>query len=91
MKTLLNIGDSVKIRDDIERSKNYYMKLSGNYDSYTAGMIKSGNFVTIKEIIQKENNKYYYKLKEDCLFSYTDEMFDPALIDFLYEDYLMNN
>lgn len=82
----------MKIRDDIKTSTRYYMKLNyRNNDLYVSDMLSPGETVTIEKVIETDIGFYHYKLKEDKIYNYTDEMFDPALIDFLYEEYLMNN
>ena len=89
MKTLLQVGDQVKIRKDIKRKTNYKMLINEDTEIETwlgpDEMMKPGEIVTIAEI---KNGKY--KLVEENFFCYTDEMFDPELIEFLYEEYLLN-
>lgn len=86
MKTLLQPGDKIKIREDIQDSIKYGMKTNDKKDIYIDGpMVKPGSIVTIKDIVHDT-----YRLEEEGLCNYTDEMFDPELIDYLYEEYLNN-
>ena len=86
-QTLLQVGDKVRIREDIKENVYYEMKTYNYNNCYLYGkMINSGELVTIKDI-----GKYGYRLVEEDFFTYTDEMFDPELIEFLYEEYLENN
>ena len=86
-QTLLQVGDKVRIREDINDYKHYGMKTYNYSNCYLSGkMINPGKLVTIKEI-----GKYGYRLIEEDFFTYTDEMFEPELIEFLYEEYLENN
>jgi hypothetical protein len=48
-------------------------------------MAKPGQLVTIRRVLHGR-----YQIEEDRLCSYTDEMFEPDLIEFLYQDYLNN-
>ena len=86
MKTLLQPGDKVKIREDIRDRQNYRMKTNNKEDMYILhSMIGPGAMVTIKSIVHNT-----YRLEEESLCNYTDEMFDPDLIEYLYEEYLNN-
>ena len=86
-QTLLQVGDKVRIREDIRESVYYEMKTYNYSNCYLYDkMAKPGNLVTIGDI-----GRYGYRLIEEDFFTYTDEMFDPELIEFLYEEYLENN
>ena len=86
-QTLLQVGDKIRIREDIRESIYYGMKTYNYSNCYLYGkMAKPGSLVTIRDI-----GKYGYRLIEEDFFTYTDEMFDPELIEFLYEEYLENN
>ena len=86
MKTLLQPGDKIKIREDIQDSIDYGMKTNDKKDIYIKGpMVKAGSIVTIKAIVHNT-----YRLEEEGLCNYTDEMFEPDLINYLYEEYLNN-
>ena len=85
-QTLLQVGDKVRIREDIRESVYYEMKTYNYSNCYLHGkMAKPGSLVTIKQ------NNAGYRLVEEDFFTYTDEMFDLELIEFLYEEYLENN
>lgn len=86
MKTLLQPGDKIHIRSDIEQGRWYSMKTSEMRDSWIkANMAQPGQLVTIKKVLHGR-----YQIEEDRLCCYTDEMFDADLIEFLYNDYLNN-
>ena len=85
-QTLLQVGDKVRIREDIRENVYYEMKTYNYSNCYLYGkMAKPGSLVTIKQ------NNAGYRLVEEDFFTYTDEMFDLELIEFLYEEYLENN
>ncbi len=87
MKTLLQPGDKIKIRNDIKQATWYKMKTSETKNTYiSANMAKPGQIVTIKKI----SGRGEYFIEEDRLCCYTDEMFEPDLIEYLYEEYLNN-
>lgn len=86
MKTLLQPGDKVKIREDIKHHHKYKMKTNNREDVYlSSSMVSPGTIVTIKRILHDT-----YRLEEESLCNYTDEMFEPDLINYLYEEYLNN-
>ena len=86
MKTLLQPGDKVKIREDIRDKQKYGMKTNNKRDMYILySMAEPGSIVTIKSIVHNT-----YRLEEESLCNYTDEMFEPDLINYLYEEYLNN-
>jgi hypothetical protein len=86
MKTLLQPGDKIHIRSDIKQAQWYSMKTTEVRDSWIrANMAKPGQLVTIRRVLHGR-----YQIEEDRLCSYTDEMFEPDLIEFLYQDYLNN-
>ena len=85
-QTLLQVGDKIRIREDIREGIHYEMKTYNYSNCYLYGkMAKPGSLVTIKQ------NNAGYRLVEEDFFTYTDDMFDPELIEFLYEEYLENN
>ena len=84
MKTLLQVGDKVRIRKDITPNKYYKMKITNTENCYLPDkMCDPGELVTIMDITRSG-----YRLVEEDFFTYTDEMFDPELIEFLYEEFL---
>jgi hypothetical protein len=86
MKTLLQPGDKVKIREDIKDKHKYKMKTNNREDVYlSSSMVSPGTIVTIKRVLHDT-----YRLEEEGLCNYTDEMFEPDLINYLYEEYLNN-
>ena len=86
METLLQPGDKIKIRSDIKHNNKYKMKTNNREDMYISqSMANPGSMVTIKSIVHNT-----YRLEEESLCNYTDEMFEPDLIDYLYEEYLNN-
>ena len=82
MKTLLKPGDIVRIRDDIQENIEYKMKLSTDKsDTWIKRyMAKPGETFIINEI------KYGKYMRKDDMCGYTDEMFEPDLIDYLYDE-----
>jgi hypothetical protein len=90
METLLKPGDKITIREDIKEAYLYKMFIDdGNetkHNVWIPDMAKSNEQVTIKGMQHGQ-----YLIEEDNFFSYTDEMFDPDLMQFLYEEYLLNN
>lgn len=86
-QTLLQVGDKVRIKEDIRESIYYGMKTYNYSNCYLYGkMAEPGKLVTIKE-----SQGRGYRLVEEDFFTYTDEMFESELIEFLYEEYLENN
>ena len=84
MKTLLQPGDKIKIREDIKDEHKYKMKTNNKEDVYLLySMAEPGSIVTIKSIVHNT-----YRLEEEGLCNYTDEMFEPDIIEYLYEEYL---
>ena len=81
MNTLLEPGDRVSIRKDITDGEYYSMRSSFNeFDrifDYVSEMKKPGEFVTIESI--KDGT---YRIIED-IYTYTDDMFDQELINYL--------
>ena len=62
------------------------MKTNNRIDVYLDNaMMAPGSIVTIKAIVHDT-----YRLEEEGLCNYTDEMFEPDLINYLYEEYLNN-
>ena len=85
-KTLLQVGDKVRIREDIKENVYYSMKTYNYNNCYIYGkMAEPGSLVTIIK------SSAGYRIEEEGFFTYTDEMFDTELIDYLYEEYLENN
>lgn len=85
MKALLQPGDKITIRSDIKEGKKYKMKLGEESNTYVELMASPGEIVTIGGY---RHNQYY--VLEDDFWNYTDDMFDPELINYLYEEYLNN-
>ena len=77
MNTLLEPGDRISIRKDITDGKRYSMRSSFKEFDYVSGMKKPGEFVTIESI--KDGT---YRIVED-IYTYTDDMFDQELINYL--------
>ena len=77
MNTLLEPGDRVSIRKDIIDGEYYSMRSSFDEFDYVSEMKKPGEFVTIESI--KDGT---YRVVED-IYTYTDDMFDQELIDYL--------
>ena len=85
-QTLLQVGDKVRIREDIKENVYYSMKTYNYNNCYIYGkMAEPGSLVTIIK------SSAGYRIEEEGFFTYTDEMFDTELIDYLYEEYLENN
>ena len=85
-QTLLQVGDKVRIREDIRENVYYKMKTYDYNNCYIYGkMAEPGSLVTI------QLSNMGYRIEEEGFFTYTDEMFDTELIDYLYEEYLENN
>ncbi len=85
-QTLLQVGDKVRIREDIRENVYYSMKTYNYNNCYIYGkMAEPGSLVTIIK------SSAGYRIKEEGFFTYTDEMFDTELIDYLYEEYLKND
>ena len=85
MKALLQPGDKIAIRSDIKDGQSYKMRLGEESNTYVGYMASPGEVVTIGGY---RHNQYY--VEEDDFWNYTDEMFDPELISYLYEEYLNN-
>lgn len=87
MKALLQPGDKVTIRSDIREDVDYKMKTNNSSNVYVVNLMASpGETVTIKGY---RHDQYY--VNEDDFWNYTDEMFDPDLIEYLQEDYKNKN
>ena len=97
MKTLLQPGDMIRIRNDISEAVEYHMILNttsvNGWVKYE--MAPAGKLITIKEVT--DNGQYYVhydstdkeKEKRFCsmdFWHYTDEMFDPESIQILLEE-----
>ncbi len=86
MKALLEVGDRVRIRQDISPNIQYKMKITNVENCYLPEkMCDPGELVTIMKV-----TNYGYKLIEEDFYTYTDEMFDQDIIEYLYEEYLEN-
>jgi hypothetical protein len=88
MKTLLKIGDVLKIRDDIKYHETEYRMMHENdfhKESYTPNMMPPGSIVTISDIKIIQGHTIY-KIAEDPIFNYVDEMFDQELMKYLYNN-----
>lgn len=77
MNTLLEPGDRISIRKDIINGKRYSMRNCFKEFDYISVMKQPGEFVTIESI--KDGT---YRIVED-IYTYTDDMFDQELIDYL--------
>jgi hypothetical protein len=82
MKTLLQPGDKIKIREDINDVELYYMSSNEKRERWLGAekMAKPGQLVTIKSITNGT-----YRINEEPMFNYTDDMFDPGVINLLKE------
>lgn len=84
IETLLKIGDKLKIRNDIKHEKYHMKHDKESTETYILDKMPApGAVVTIKEMVNIKGH-YKYKIVEDPMFNYVDEMFDPELIEFLY-------
>ncbi len=96
MSTLLNIGDIIRIRDDIKEHVDYEMILNtDSTNSWVANeMLPAGTLVQITKIMHNqyrvqalaENGNIIKKEMPDDFWSYTDLMFDPVLLEMILED-----
>lgn len=100
MGTLLNVGDIIRIREDIKEDEVYNMVLNTNEaNNWVDEMLPAGTLVEItkvlhgqyrvREIIENDNKKTDSSLPED-FWTYTDTMFDPELLTILLEDKYKN-
>lgn len=96
-KTLLKVGDIIRIRSDIKENIRYRMKLNPKLDNLWIGayMADAGTLVQIVDIsfeqyivIPADNSIKEGSTEYDnfIFWSYTDEMFDPLMIQILLED-----
>lgn len=101
MATLLKPGDMIRIRDDIGEGITYKM-----YNDFSIGngwieedMISPGTLVEIKDI---SNGQYIVQsiepkrkssnfLESEDFWLYTDEMFDPNLLEILMIERIKRN
>lgn len=97
MSTLLNVGDIIRIREDIQRKINYEMVLDTSCKNTWIGsdeMLPGGTLIQITKVRHGQ-----YKVKNidniertesqkavEGLWDYTDSMFDPESIRILLED-----
>ena len=91
METLLKPGDMIRIREDIQESVDYYMKLdTGNKNSWVDSMAGPGDLVTIIKITNDGQYITDYSNDNECgikeYWNYTDEMFDPDMLLILLEE-----
>lgn len=71
-ETKYKVGDVVKVRDDLETGKKYYMKSGFEHDSVVDSMLTfRGKSVTIESITSTGK----YSIVGDC-YNWTDEMFE---------------
>lgn len=85
-KTLLDIGDSIRIRGDIS-PQSYYMKTNDVKMEYIENeMAPANTWVKIKNVIYDKNRKAFGYILEDPygFYTYTDNMFDQDTINYLY-------
>ena len=96
-RTLLKVGDIIRIRDDIKENIRYRMKLDPKLNNSWVGtyMASAGTLVQIIDIsfeqyivIPADNSIKEGSAEYDnfIFWSYTDEMFDPLMIQVLLED-----
>ena len=80
--TILKPGDKIKMREDINDVELYYMSSNEKRERWLGAekMAKPGQLVTIKSIINGT-----YRINEEPMFNYTDDMFDPGVINLLKE------
>ena len=87
---LLKIGDMIRIRYDIKTETKYAMRHNSSITNQwvqrgaigdALGMAAPGELVTISAY---EHDQYY--VNEDRFWLYTDDMFDPEMLEFLIED-----
>ena len=68
------VGDRVRVRDDLQFYRRYYMNDGIHKDSFVPGMESMcGKFVTIESTIN-----YKYQIVENSM-NWTDEMFEEAV------------
>ena len=95
MNTLLNVGDIIRIRDDIKENIKYEMILNTERtDEWIDQMLPAGTLVQITDIIHgqyrvqalaEDGSIIENKFPSD-FWSYTDLMFDPVLLEIVLED-----
>lgn len=80
--TILKPGDKIKIREDINDVELYYMADNEKRERWLGAdkMAKPGQLVTIKSLTNGT-----YRINEEPMFNYTDDMFDPGVINLLKE------
>ena len=95
--TLLKPGDIIRIREDIKPSTEYKMIFDDKtVNTWISGdMLLGGTLVeivkihhgqyTVKSFVEKKGVSPYVYEQED-FWLYTDQMFDPEMIQFLLED-----
>ena len=88
MRTLLEPGDMIRIRDDIKENTDYRMILdNNNINSWIEDeMAPAGTLVVITNItldgqyqIDYDHDMYDFNYDPE-FWNYTDEMFDPELV-----------
>ena len=96
METLLKVGDEITIRNDIKEKTTYRMILNSDCNNtYIKGkMLKPGTLVRIVKIdsghqyrvVECSNNDEGEDDSRVSFWAYTDEMFDPELLQMILED-----
>ena len=93
MKTLLKPGDMIRIRKDIKEDENYYMILSDrnnwkNSNTWTKSMAPANTLITVTSINQYGQYliDYVAQGNEDLGWNYTDQMFDPEMLEVILQD-----
>ncbi len=83
-KRLLKLGDQIRIRNDINYVQYYKNITMNGKNKWVESMNKNtppGTLVTIKSYSPEG-----YRIYEDNgFYTYTEEMFDADLIEFLYD------
>lgn len=97
MRTLLEIGDMIRIREDIKENVRYEMILNTDEkNSWLKDEMLPAN--TLVKIISIANGQYRVERVDsinktsdndyckDTFWGYTDTMFDPEMLILLYKD-----
>lgn len=80
-KYLYEIGDLVKVRDDINSSKEYYMRSGPRAGCEPSTVYNIEKYKgSVHEIISYERGYYKIDNDPDCLL-WSDEMFEPMLVN----------
>lgn len=96
MNTLLNVGDIIRIRDDIKENIKYEMILNTDRTNNWVAheMLPAGTLVQIINVMHgqyrvqalAEDGNIIKNEMPDDFWSYTDLMFNPALLEIVLED-----